>query len=80
MFTPFTPTTEPPGTRDPFLNQYPYIASQAGAMKPIPLIAGVTSEEGLYPASGKLNITIYMKKYQNNVNSIPHNTIQFLKN
>ncbi|CAH2095915.1 unnamed protein product [Euphydryas editha] len=51
MFTPFTPTTEAPGTRDPFLNQYPYTASQAGYMKPLPLIAGVTSEEGLYPAA-----------------------------
>ncbi|XP_045772634.1 venom carboxylesterase-6-like isoform X1 [Maniola jurtina] len=50
-FTPFTPTVEAPGTRDPFLSQYPYIASQAGAMHPLPLITSVTSEEGLYPAA-----------------------------
>ncbi|XP_047532977.1 venom carboxylesterase-6-like isoform X1 [Vanessa atalanta] len=51
MFTPFTPTIEAPGTRDPFLSHYPYIASQSGYMRPVPLITSVTSEEGLYPAA-----------------------------
>ncbi|XP_034832484.1 venom carboxylesterase-6-like [Maniola hyperantus] len=50
-FTIFTPTTEAPGTKNPFLTQYPYIASQAGDMLPVPLITSVTSEEGLYPAA-----------------------------
>ncbi|XP_026496080.2 venom carboxylesterase-6-like isoform X2 [Vanessa tameamea] len=51
MFTPFTPSIEAPGTRDPFLSHYPYIASQSGYMRPVPLITSVTSEEGLYPAA-----------------------------
>uniref|UniRef100_S4PYG7 Carboxylic ester hydrolase n=1 Tax=Pararge aegeria TaxID=116150 RepID=S4PYG7_9NEOP len=50
-FTVFTPTTEAPGTKNPFLSQYPYIASKAGAMLSVPLITSVTSEEGLYPAA-----------------------------
>ncbi|XP_039752957.1 venom carboxylesterase-6-like [Pararge aegeria] len=50
-FTPFTPTVEATGTRDPFLTQYPYIASKAGATLRLPLITSVTSEEGLYPAA-----------------------------
>ncbi|KAI8437096.1 hypothetical protein MSG28_010452 [Choristoneura fumiferana] len=32
MFTPFVPTVEPAGTRDPFLNQYPFHVAQAGGM------------------------------------------------
>ncbi|XP_052741315.1 LOW QUALITY PROTEIN: carboxylic ester hydrolase [Bicyclus anynana] len=51
FFTPFTPTVEAPGTKNPFLTQYPYIATQAGAMHRLPLITSVTSEEGLYPAA-----------------------------
>ncbi|XP_063383716.1 carboxylic ester hydrolase-like [Cydia fagiglandana] len=51
MFTPFSPTVEPSGTRDPFLTQYPFHAAQAGAMHKVPLITSVTSEEGLYPAA-----------------------------
>ncbi|XP_049873696.1 venom carboxylesterase-6-like [Pectinophora gossypiella] len=51
MFTPFTPTAEPPQVREPFLTQYPYHAAQAGAMQKLPLITSVTSEEGLYPAA-----------------------------
>lgn len=52
MFTPFTPTMEAPGVREPFLSQYPYHAAMAGAMAKLPLITSVTSEEGLYPAAG----------------------------
>ncbi|XP_073956589.1 carboxylic ester hydrolase-like [Choristoneura fumiferana] len=51
MFTPFVPTVEPAGTRDPFLNQYPFHVAQAGGMHKVPLITSVTSEEGLYPAA-----------------------------
>ncbi|CAH0585492.1 unnamed protein product [Chrysodeixis includens] len=51
MFTPFTPTVEAPGVREPFLQQYPYHATRAAAMMNLPLIASVTSEEGLYPAA-----------------------------
>ncbi|CAH0715313.1 unnamed protein product, partial [Brenthis ino] len=51
MFTVFTPTAEAPGSRDPFLSQYPYLASKSGAMQRLPLITSVTSEEGLYPAA-----------------------------
>lgn len=51
MFTPFTPTMEAPGVREPFLSQYPYHAAMAGAMAKLPLITSVTSEEGLYPAA-----------------------------
>ncbi|CAH2238148.1 jg22076 [Pararge aegeria aegeria] len=53
-FTVFTPTTEAPGTKNPFLSQYPYIASKAGAMLSVPLITSVTSEEGLYPAAANV--------------------------
>lgn len=52
MFTPFTPTTEASGTREPFILQYPYHIAQAGLMHKIPLITSVCSEEGLYPAAG----------------------------
>lgn len=55
MFTPFTPTVEAPQVRQPFLRQYPYQATQGGQMEKVPLIASVCSEEGLYPAAGKLN-------------------------
>nr|XP_021199848.2 LOW QUALITY PROTEIN: venom carboxylesterase-6 [Helicoverpa armigera] len=51
MFTPFTPVVEAPGVREPFLQQYPYHATRAGAMMNVPLITSVTSEEGLYPAA-----------------------------
>nr|7MP4_A Chain A, Carboxylesterase-24 [Epiphyas postvittana]7MP4_B Chain B, Carboxylesterase-24 [Epiphyas postvittana]7MP4_C Chain C, Carboxylesterase-24 [Epiphyas postvittana]7MP4_D Chain D, Carboxylesterase-24 [Epiphyas postvittana]7MP4_E Chain E, Carboxylesterase-24 [Epiphyas postvittana]7MP4_F Chain F, Carboxylesterase-24 [Epiphyas postvittana]7MP4_G Chain G, Carboxylesterase-24 [Epiphyas postvittana]7MP4_H Chain H, Carboxylesterase-24 [Epiphyas postvittana] len=51
MFTPFTPTVEPQGTRDAFLTQYPFLVAQAGGMHKVPLITSVTSEEGLYPAA-----------------------------
>nr|UUH60601.1 carboxylesterase [Ectropis obliqua] len=51
MFTPFTPTAEAPGVREPFLTHYPYHAARLGAMPNIPLITSVTSEEGLYPAA-----------------------------
>ncbi|XP_072949547.1 carboxylic ester hydrolase-like [Epargyreus clarus] len=52
LFTPFTPTAEPAGLKDPaFLTQYPYIAVQSGMMAKLPLITSVTSEEGLYPAA-----------------------------
>lgn len=54
MFTPFTPTAEAPGVRDPFLTHYPYNAAKMGVMASLPLITSVTSEEGLYPAAGKL--------------------------
>ncbi|XP_039753390.1 venom carboxylesterase-6-like [Pararge aegeria] len=47
----FTPTAEDPNTINPFFTHHPYIASQAGAMQHLPLIASVTSEEGLYPAA-----------------------------
>nr|AJN91196.1 carboxylesterase [Cnaphalocrocis medinalis] len=50
-FTHFTPTAEGPTVRDPFLTQYPYIAAKTGGMHPLPLIASITSEEGLYPAA-----------------------------
>nr|XP_032517267.1 venom carboxylesterase-6-like [Danaus plexippus plexippus] len=50
LFTMFTPTAEPRGTKEPFLTQYPYHAMEVGAMQQLPLIATVTSEEGLYPA------------------------------
>lgn len=56
MFTPFIPTVEAPGVREPFLQQYPYHATRAAAMMNLPLIASVASEEGLYPAAGKLNL------------------------
>ncbi|XP_075977879.1 venom carboxylesterase-6-like [Anticarsia gemmatalis] len=51
MFTPFSPVVESPGVREPFLQQYPYHATRAGAMMNVPLIASVTAHEGLYPAS-----------------------------
>ncbi|CAG9103100.1 unnamed protein product [Plutella xylostella] len=51
MFTPFTPTVEAPGVREPFLSQYPHHAAAAGLMHRVPLITSVTSEEGLYPAA-----------------------------
>ncbi|XP_028159631.1 venom carboxylesterase-6-like isoform X2 [Ostrinia furnacalis] len=51
MFTPFTPTVEAPGVREPFLSQYPYHAAQAGAMHRVPLITSITTEEGLYSAA-----------------------------
>ncbi|XP_061383712.1 venom carboxylesterase-6-like [Danaus plexippus] len=51
LFTMFTPTAEPRGTKEPFLTQYPYHAMEVGAMQQLPLIATVTSEEGLYPAA-----------------------------
>ncbi|XP_026738628.1 venom carboxylesterase-6-like [Trichoplusia ni] len=51
MFTPFIPTVEAPGVREPFLQQYPYHATRAAAMMNLPLIASVASEEGLYPAA-----------------------------
>lgn len=51
MFTIFTPTTEAPGTREPFISLYPYLAAQAGQMHKLPLITSVCSEEGLYPAA-----------------------------
>nr|QLI62123.1 carboxylesterase 11 [Streltzoviella insularis] len=51
LFTPFVPTVEAPGVRDPFLSQYPYHLAQAGAMHKVPLITSVCSEEGLYPAA-----------------------------
>ncbi|XP_045772638.1 venom carboxylesterase-6-like [Maniola jurtina] len=50
-FTIFTPTVEASNVKNPFLTQYPYFASQAGAMQRLPLITSVTSEEGLYPAA-----------------------------
>lgn len=55
MFTPFTPTAEAAGVREPFLNQYPYHAAQAGQMQSVPLITSVTTEEGLYPAAGEFD-------------------------
>ncbi|XP_050556454.1 venom carboxylesterase-6 [Spodoptera frugiperda] len=51
MFTPFTPVVEPRGVREPFLQQYPYHATRGGQMMNVPLIASVTSEEGLYPGA-----------------------------
>ncbi|KAL0882899.1 hypothetical protein ABMA27_016408 [Loxostege sticticalis] len=51
MFTTFTPTAEPAGVREPFLTQYPYHATQAGAMQRLPLITSITAEEGLYPGA-----------------------------
>ncbi|XP_039753211.1 venom carboxylesterase-6-like [Pararge aegeria] len=50
-FNVFAPTAEDPNTKNPFLTQHPYTASQAGEMQRLPLIASVTSEEGLYPAA-----------------------------
>ncbi|XP_034832499.1 venom carboxylesterase-6-like [Maniola hyperantus] len=50
-FTIFVPTVEAPNVKNPFLTQYPYFASQAGAMQRVPLITSVVSEEGLYPAA-----------------------------
>ncbi|CAK1551294.1 unnamed protein product [Leptosia nina] len=51
MFTPFTPTVEPSGSKFPFLTQYPYHAAMSGSINNVPLIGSVTSEEGLYPAA-----------------------------
>ncbi|XP_075977670.1 venom carboxylesterase-6-like [Anticarsia gemmatalis] len=51
LFTVFNPVVEAPGVRDPFLQQYPYHATVAGATMNVPLITSVTSEEGLYPAA-----------------------------
>lgn len=51
MFTPFTPTVEAPGVREPFLQQYPYHATRSGAMMNVPLITSVCTQEGLYPAA-----------------------------
>lgn len=56
MFTPFIPTTEAAGVRDPFLTQYPFHAARMGNMQNLPLITSITSEEGLYPAAGNLNL------------------------
>ncbi|GBP05396.1 Venom carboxylesterase-6 [Eumeta japonica] len=51
LFTTFTPTAEPTDTKEAFLTRYPYQAAQSGQMSRLPLIAGVCSEEGLYPAA-----------------------------
>ncbi|XP_045516765.1 venom carboxylesterase-6-like [Pieris brassicae] len=51
MFTPFTPTVEPSGSKSPFLTEYPYHAALSGSIYNVPLIGSVTSEEGLYPAA-----------------------------
>ncbi|CAH2238152.1 jg22080 [Pararge aegeria aegeria] len=47
-FNIFAPTAEDPATKEPFLTEYPYTASQAGQMQDLPLIASVTADEGLY--------------------------------
>ncbi|XP_052753166.1 venom carboxylesterase-6-like [Galleria mellonella] len=51
MFTEFIPTIEPQGSKNPFLTQHPYEATRSGDITKVPLIASVTSEEGLYPAA-----------------------------
>ncbi|CAB3261750.1 unnamed protein product [Arctia plantaginis] len=51
LFTPFSPVVEAWGVREPFLQYYPYHATKNGNMMNVPLIASVTSEEGLYPAA-----------------------------
>ncbi|XP_045772676.1 venom carboxylesterase-6-like [Maniola jurtina] len=50
-FSLFAPTAEAPGTKKPFLTQHPYIATEAGAMQPVPLIACEMAYEGLYPGA-----------------------------
>ncbi|XP_069359569.1 venom carboxylesterase-6-like [Maniola hyperantus] len=50
-FSLFMPTAEALGTKKPFLTQHPYVATEAGAMLPLPLITCEMANEGLYPGA-----------------------------
>ncbi|CAG9786917.1 unnamed protein product [Diatraea saccharalis] len=77
MFTMFTPTAEAPGTREPFLTQYPYHAAKAGAMQRVPLIASVTSEEGLYPAAIYMRESSYLAELDSRWAQLASNIFEF---
>jgi len=49
-YTPFGPVVEKAG-KSPFLTQHPWDILKKGEVQPIPWLASVTSEEGLYPVS-----------------------------
>ncbi|XP_050685009.1 venom carboxylesterase-6-like [Leptidea sinapis] len=50
LFTPFTPSMEPEGTENPLVASHPSHATAIGKFSK-PILASVTSEEGLYPAA-----------------------------
>lgn len=52
-YSPFGPVVEEKG-KHRFLEDYPYNLLTKGKVQDLPWITSVTSEEGLYPAAGKL--------------------------
>ncbi|KAG6452860.1 venom carboxylesterase-6 [Manduca sexta] len=77
LFTPFTPTVEAPGVREPFLSQYPYHAAIAGSMMNVPLITSVTSEEGLYPAAVYQTDPVLLQELESNWEQLASNIFEY---
>ncbi|CAH0398195.1 unnamed protein product [Chilo suppressalis] len=77
MFTPFTPTAEPAGVREPFLSQYPFHAAMGGTMQRVPLITSVTAEEGLYPAAAYLTDPSYLVELESRWAQLASNIFEF---
>lgn len=56
---PFKPVVEPKSAKDPFLPDHPLNIIKSGKSMDVPIIIGVTSEDGGLKAAGKSILNIF---------------------